>query len=386
MIARTRHLKILSGLLERHPVVAIVGARQVGKTTMARQLVARRPGEATIFDLENPDHLARLAEPMLALADLEGLVVIDEIQLRPELFPLLRVLVDREAAPARFLVLGSASPDLLRQSSESLAGRIIYHQLEGFALDEVGNERYRRLWLRGGFPRAYLAESAAASAEWRRGFVKTFLERDMPQLGIRIPPETLRRFWTMLAHLHGQTWNGSELARAMGVGHATVRRYLDLLTSALVVRQLPPFFSNIGKRLVRSPKVYIADSGILHTLLGLETRDDLELHPKVGASWEGFALAEVTTHLGARSEECFFWGTHGGAELDLVVQRGRRRIGFEFKRTTAPRTTRSMHHALEDLELDRIDVVHAGSDTFPLGERFRALALARLLEDLEPLG
>lgn len=385
LIRRLRHLNQLQGLLERYPVVGILGARQVGKTTLARELIAGRPEAPTFFDLEDPADLARLAEPMLALRDLRGLVVIDEVQRRPDLFPVLRVLADRPARPARFLVLGSASPDLLRQSSESLAGRIYYHELSGFAMDEVGVAARDRLWLRGGFPSSFLAESDAASAEWRRGFVRTFVERDLPQLGVAIAPEMLRRFWTMIAHYHGQVWNGAELARSFGVSEPTVRRYLDLLTSALVLRRLQPWFENLGKRQVRSPKVYVADSGLLHALLNLETREDLEGHPKVGASWEGFALCELSVRLGARPEESYFWATHAGAELDLLVVRGGRRLGFELKRTDAPRLTPSIRTALADLKLERLDMVHAGEHTFPLGERVRAVALGRLYEDLEPL-
>ena len=338
-----------------------------------------------LFDLENPTDIARLADPMLALQELEGLVVLDEIQRRPELFPVLRVLADRPQRPARFLVLGSASPALLQQSSESLAGRIHYHELGGFALDEVGLETTERLWLRGGFPPALLARSNAESADWRRDFVRTFLERDMPQLGVRVPALTLRRFWTMLAHYHAQIWNGAELARAFGVTAPTVRSYLDALTSALMLRQLPPWFANVGKRQVKAPKIYLADSGLLHTLLNVPSRVALEGHPKVGASWEGFALGEVITRLGAYPEECFFWATHAGAELDLLVVRGNRRWGFEFKRTVAPRMTRSMHAALTDLHLERLEVIYAGDETFPLADQVRAVALKRIYEDVGPL-
>ena len=384
-LERSRHLYRLEDLLTRYPIVGLLGARQVGKTTLARQLVARSSGPNTVFDLENPADLARLEDPLLALQGLEGLVVLDEVQWRPELFPVLRVLADRPQNPVRFLVLGSASPALLRQSSESLAGRIYYHELGGFALDEVGMEVRDQLWLRGGFPSAFLAESDALSAEWRQGFVRTLLERDMPQLGIRVPAQTLRRFWTMLAHYHAQVWNGAELARAFGIAATTVRHYLDILTSALVVRQLPPWFGNVGKRQIKAPKVYISDSGVLHTLLNLPTHDDLEGHPKVGASWEGFVVNEIITHLGARPEECFFWATHGGAELDLLIVRGQRRLGFECKRTVAPRLTRSMHTALADLQLECLDVIHAGEHTFPLAPTIRAVALRRLLEDVAPL-
>jgi uncharacterized protein len=385
LIERSRHYKELQGLLQRHPVVGILGARQVGKTTLARQLAADYDGPVSYFDLEDPTDLARLTEPMLTLRELSGLIVVDEVQRRPDLFPVLRVLADRESRDARFLILGSASPELLQQSSESLAGRIYYHELGGLDLEEVGMEARERLWLRGGFPRSFTAETDSTSAEWRRGFVRTLLERDLPGLGIQVPPETLRRFWTMIAHYHGQVWNGAELSRAFGVSAMTVRRYLDLLTSALVLRQLPPWFENLGKRQVKSPKVYVTDSGMLHTLLGLGTREDLEGHPKVGASWEGFVLREVAERLGARPEEMYFWATHSGAELDLLVIRGRRRFGFELKRTAAPRVTPSIRTALEDLHLDRVDVIYPGEHTFPLAERIRAVALPRLYEDLEPL-
>lgn len=386
MIDRPRHRERIEHLLAHHPVVALLGARQVGKTTLARQIMERRERPAVRYDLEDPDDLARLDEPKLALAHLEGLVVIDEVQRRPDLFPVLRVLVDRPEAEARFLILGSASPDLLQQSSETLAGRVVYHELGGLALDEVGVAAGNDLWLRGGFPRSFLAPSIEVSADWRRAFVQTFLERDLQELGIQIPGATLHRFWRMLAHYHGQVWNGSELARAFGVAASTVRRYLDLLTGALVVRQLPPWFENLSKRQVRSPKVYIADTGLLHSLLGIETREDLDGHPKVGASWEGFVLREVVLRLGARTEECFFWATHAGAELDLLVIRGRQRLGFEIKRTTSPTTNRSMRSALESLRLDRLDVLHAGEHTFPLDESIRAVSFGRIFEDVEPLG
>lgn len=385
VIRRDRHLEAVSGLLERHPVVAILGARQVGKTTLAAALAARLGGETTHFDLEDPEDLARLVDPKLALQDLRGLIVIDEVQRRPDLFPVLRVLADRPDRPARFLILGSASPDALKQSSESLAGRIVYHELGGFALDEAGAENLSDLWLRGGFPRSYLAAGEAESMEWRRGFVRTFLERDLPQLGIQVPAPTLHRFWSMVAHYHGQIWNSAELARSLDVSQPTVKRYLDLLTSALVVRQLQPWFENLGKRQVKSPKAYIVDSGLLHALLGLETREELERHPKVGASWEGFALGEVVSRLGAFPEECYFWATHSGAELDLLVVRGSRKIGVELKRTTRPRITASVRSALETLDLERLDLIHAGEDTFPLAERVRAVPLRRVWEEVEVL-
>lgn len=385
MIPRARHLDRLAKLLDNHPVVAILGARQVGKTTIARQLAESFEGPAVHFDLEDPDDLARLAEPKLALQDRRGLVVIDEVQRRPDLFPILRVLVDRADPGVRFLVLGSASPELLQQSSETLAGRIVFHELGGFRLDEVGITAANDLWIRGGFPRSFLAASSTESYEWRMAFIRTFLERDLPTLGVQIPANTLHRFWRMIAHYHAQLWNGAELARAFGVAATTVRRYLDVLTSTLVLTQLQPWHESIAKRQVKSPKVYLADSGLLHALLGIDSREDLEGHPKVGASWEGFGLQEVTARLGVRTGEMFFWGTYAGAELDLLVVRGTRRLGFEIKRTTAPTVTRSMHTAMETLRLDRLDVIHAGEETFPLGANLRALALKRIFQDLEPL-
>ena len=383
MIERSREIEGIRRLLGRYPVVGITGARQVGKTTLARRLAADWRAPVELFDLENPADLARLADPLLALRELRGLVIIDEVQRQPDLFALLRVLVDRPRTPARFLVLGSASPELLRQGSESLAGRIAYHELGGFSLEEAGIEHHPRLWLRGGFPRSYLAASDAASFQWRQGFVRTFLERDLPQLGITINAVALRRFWTMLGHYHGQVWNASEFGRSFGVADTTVRGYLDRLTAALVVRQLLPWFENIGKRQVKAPKVYVADSGLLHCLLDIRTRRDLEGHPKLGASWEGFVIGQIIRHLQASPEECFFWATHGGAELDLLVLRGRKRWGFEVKRTTAPSITPSMRSALADLRLRQLYVIHAGDHTFSLDKRVRAVPLSRLTQDLD---
>jgi predicted AAA+ superfamily ATPase len=385
MIKRGRELETLRKLLKRHPVVGIVGARQVGKTTLARSLISAIGKSTSYFDLENPEDLARLADPMLALKDLKGLVVIDEIQRLPELFPVLRVLVDRPRSPSRFLILGSASPGLLRQGSETLAGRILYHQLNGFSLDEIGTDNHNQVWLRGGFPRSYLARTHAESDEWRRGFVRTFLERDLPQLGISIRSTTLNRFWRMLAHYHGQIWNASEFARSFGVADTTVRNYLDLMTSALVVQQLLPWHENISKRQVKAPKIYMADSGLLHSLLNIRTFRDLEVHPKIGASWEGFVIQQIVRQLGVRTDECFFWATHAGAELDLFVVRGRQRLGFEVKRTSSPQITPSMRNALADLKLKRLDVVHAGEESFQLAKNVRAIALIRLLDDIKRL-
>jgi predicted AAA+ superfamily ATPase len=385
VVQRVDHVRRLAALLRQFPVVAILGPRQVGKTTLARQFLARHRFRSTVFDLESHGDLAALADPVLALQPLRGLVVLDEVQRKPDLFTTLRVLADDPGGRRRFLVLGSASPDLLRQTSETLAGRIAFHELGGFALNEVGADASERLWRRGGFPRAYLAHSEAQSLRWRQELIRTYLERDIPALGLRLPAPTLRRFWMMLAHYHGQVWNASELGRAFGVAHTTVQRYLDVLTQTFMVRQLPSWHENVGKRQVKAPKIYLRDTGLLHALLGLGTRGDLYVHPKLGASWEGFALEGVITRLGARPEECFFWATHTGAELDLLVIRGSRRLGFEFKRTTAPAVTRSMRVALEDLRLADLVVVHAGTRSYVLGPRIRAVALGHLLHEVEPL-
>jgi len=385
MIPRQDQVDQVADLLQQFPVVAILGARQVGKTTLARLLAEHDEGPLHWFDLENPAHMARLAEPQVVLEGLEGLVVIDEVQRIPDLFPLLRVLVDRPDNRLRFLIAGSASPDLLRQSSETLAGRVAYHVLDGLSLDEVGPERSGNLWLRGGFPRSFLAPNDGQSLRWREEFIQTFLERDLPQLGISIPSVTLRRFWTMLAHYHGQVWNSSEFARSFGVSDKTVRRYLDLLSDTFVAWQLQPWHENLRKRQVRSPKVYLRDSGLLHALLGLEAMADLEGHPKVGASWEGYALTQVILRLRAPARSCFFWATHSGAELDLLIARGNHRLGFEFKRTAAPRKTRSMAIALTDLNLDSIDVIYPGKDTFPLSDRIRAVGIERIADTLESI-
>ena len=382
-VPRNDHLHRVRLLLREFPVVALLGTRQVGKSTLGRQVVASRRGPTTWFDLENPADVARLADPGLELRPLRGLVVLDEIHRLPEVFPLLRVLADRPRTPARFLVLGSASPDLLRQTSETLAGRVAFHELGGFGLREV--EGLEKLWLRGGFPLSYLARTGPASRRWRDGFIRTFLTRDVPDLGSSVPPLTLRRFWTMLAHWHGQVWNGAEFGRAFGVSHTTVKRYLDLLTSVFVVRQLLPWHENIRKRQVHSPKVYVADSGILHALLGLSTREAVLSHPKVGASWEGFVVQQIVQLLAAAPEQCFHWSTHSGAKLDLLVVAGNRRYGFEVKRAEAPRSTPSMRSAFETLRLDRLEVVHAGTEGYAIAPGMRALPATRLATALRPL-
>ena len=382
MIPRQEHLRAVQHLLRTNPVVALVGARQVGKTTLARKIVQRR-SRSHFFDLESLADQARLADPLLALGPLRGLVVLDEVQRRPDLFPTLRVLADRSPLPARFLVLGSASPSLLRQTSESLAGRIAYYELPGLSLAETGANEAERLWLRGGFPRSFTARSHAESYRWRRDFVSTFLERDMPGLGITVPSTTMERFWTMLAHYHAQVWNGSELARSFGVSHHAVRRYLDTLEATFMVRVLKPWSTNLAKRQVKSPKVYIRDSGLLHRLLDIGNQIALERHPKVGASWEGFVMENIIRAIGAEDSRCYFWATHSGAEIDLVVQTGTGRLrGFEIKRTSSPTVTRSMRSAMTDLQLRSLDLVHAGGHSFPLAKNIRAVAAGRLLEDL----
>ena len=382
VIPRKTHGKAVARLLCESPAALLLGARQVGKTTLAKEIARSWSRGAHRFDLEDDRDLARLADPFLALDPLRGLVVLDEVQRRPNLFPALRVLADRPRTPARFLLLGSASPALLRQSSETLAGRVAHYELSGFDLSEVGPADAERLWVRGGFPRSFAAQSEAASCRWRDDFVHTFLARDLGALGIFVPGTTMERFWTMLAHYHGQVWNGSELARAFGVSHHVVRRYLEALESVFMVRSLRPWSANLKKRQVRTPKIYIRDSGVLHRLLDIRTTRELERHPKVGASWEGFVIECVLRALDVPPGSSYFWRTHTGAELDLLVQQGGRLRGFEIKRTTAPRLTRSMRSAMSDLELSRLDVIHAGADTFPLAKDVRAVALGRLLDDL----
>ncbi len=377
MIPRPRNEASIRRLLGQFPVVGLVGARQVGKTTLARSLAAREQSRVTFFDLEDPTDEARFADPKLALESLDGLVVIDEVQHSEGLFRLLRVLVDRPSNQARFLILGSAGPDLLRQSAESLAGRIAYHELLPFQADETGADCIDRLWIRGGFPRSFLAADEGDSAAWRTAFIRTFLERDLPQLGVAVPATTMRRFWTMVAHYHGSRWNAAEVARSLGVSAPTVNSYLDALVDALLVRKLTPWFENLKKRQVKAPKVYLADTGLLHTLLRLRTESGVLGHPKSGASWEGFAMQEAVRVLSVDWEDCYYWATHRGAEIDLLVFNDGRRIGVEFKRTSTPRMTRSMHTALVDLKLDRIFVVHPGRDRFRLHQRVEAVGLER---------
>jgi len=382
MIDRPKYLKQIRFQFDVHPVVTILGPRQCGKTTLAKMYADRFANEAvTRFDLEDPTHLSRLASPKLALEELQGLVIIDEVQRSPGLFEVLRVLVDRENCPARFLILGSASRDLIRQSSETLAGRIGHIELTPFSLAEAGQRNIAKLWFTGGYPPSFLAKSEEIGAAWRKAYISTFLERDIPLLGFSIPPEALRRFWMMLAHYHGQTLNYSELGRSFGASDNTIRRYMDLLTSTFMIRQLSPWYENIKKRQVKAPKIYIRDSGIFHTLLGVENYMALQFHPKLGPSWEGFALETIIRQYGAEPGECYFWSAYGRAELDLIIFSGSRRIGWEIKHTDAPKITRSLRTAREDLKIDELYIAHPGKDRFPLDRGIHAVGLEALISD-----
>lgn len=375
MLDRSRAVATLDQALSRAPVVLLSGPRQAGKSTLARHVSAAPP--ENYFDLEDPRDLARLSDPMLTLGGAEGPVVIDEAQLRPDLFPMLRVLVDEDRRPGRFLVLGSASPDLVGLSAESLAGRVTLVELGGFTLHDVGVDAFPALWLRGGLPESFLAADDSTSARWLDDYIATFLQRDLAALGFNLPAQTMRRFWSMLAHYHGQTWNAAELARSIDVSQPTVRRYVDALTDALMVRQLQPWFENISKRQVKAPRVYLRDTGLLHRLLGIDDRRALERHPKVGASWEGLVIEHLCTLTDV--DDPTFWSTHSGAEVDLRLTVMGHTVGVEVKRTAAPRTTKSMHSAIESLELDHLFVVHAGPHRFPLTERITAVPVAEVL-------
>ncbi len=376
MIERRERLAEVRVALKRSRIAILAGPRQSGKTTLARQIVPS--ASVNYFDLENPRDLTRLSEPMTALAPLRGTVVIDEIQRRPELFPILRVLADRSPLPARFLILGSASPALLRQSSESLAGRVETIMLDGFDLHEVGNGALRRHWRRGGFPPAYLARTEADSFAWRRGFIQTYLERDVASFGVSLPASAMLRFWTMVAHVHGGVWNAADPARSLGVSMPTVRRYLDLFADLYLVRQLHPWHENMSKRQVKAPKVYVRDSGLLHALLGLSTERELLSHPKAGSSWEGYAIEETIRRL--RPDAAYFWATHAGAELDLLLFVGGRRYGVEVKMQDAPVITPSMRIAVRDLGLHRLQVVYPGDRRYSLDKNIDVVPLHEIAE------
>ncbi len=381
MILRAEHLSSLRTALRRSRIVALTGSRQCGKTTLARELL---PADSVnYFDLEDPASLVRLDEPMTALSELKGLVVIDEVQRRPDLFPILRVLADRKPLVARFLILGSASQELMRQSSETLSGRMESLELGGFSLKELGADAQSRHWLRGGFPLSYLARTDTDSTVWRKSFIQTFLERDLPQWGIAVPPLALRRFWNMLAHYHGQTWNAADPARSLGVSEPTVRRYLDILTGVFMVRQLQPWHVNLKKRQVRAPKIYFRDTGLLHQLLGIRTRRELLHHPKSGASWEGYVIEEVLNTV--KPDEAYFWATHQGAEIDLVLVKNGRLLGVECKRVDAPKLTPSMRIALEDLKLERIAVMYPGHQRYALADHVEAVPLVAAVKGMTGL-
>lgn len=381
MIKRKELLRQVRSALKRSRAVALIGPRQCGKTTLARQLLS--VDSPSYLDLEDPSSFARLDEPMTALRGLKGLVVIDEVQRRPDLFPVLRVLLDRTPLSARFLILGSASPELLRQTSESLAGRVETIAMSGFSMAEVGQAEVARHWLRGGFPPSYLARTESDSLAWRKNFIQTFLERDLPQWGIGTPATALLRFWTMLAHYHGQIWNAAEPARSIGVSEPTVRRYLDILSGVFMVRQLSPWHANMKKRQVKAPKIYFRDTGLLHHLLGIRTEKELLGHPKCGSSWEGYVVEE--TIKATEPDEAYYWATHSGAEIDLVLVKSGRMLGVECKRMDAPRLTPSMRTALEDVKLEQIAVVYPGTKRYSLGERVAAVPLETVAEGLKGL-
>lgn len=374
---RRKYLKNIKLHFRVHPACALLGPRQVGKTTLARMfLEENNPDSFHFFDLENPVDLARFENPMLTLSSLTSeLIVIDEIQRAPEIFPIIRVLIDDKQKKQKFLILGSASRDLIRQSSETLAGRIGYMELMPFSLDEVDHDR-DLLWLRGGFPRSYLAETEEDSFLWRQSYIATFLERDIPNLGFQIPPQQMRRFWLMLVHYHGQMFNASELGKSLGISDHMVRKYLDILAGTFMIRVLLPWYENLEKRQIKSPKIYFRDSGILHALIGIRNRVEMDTYPKMGSFWEGFALEEIIRQTGAGAEECYFWGTQSKAELDLLIVKDGKKIGYEFKYADAPKITPSMKIACEDLKLEHLYVVYPGTETFSLSEKITARGLA----------
>ena len=383
MIERSDKLNQIKSGFDRSPIVSITGLRQSGKTTLAKEFASQYQGSCTHFDLEDPRSLARLSEPMTALENLSGLVVIDEVQRLPAIFPILRVLADRKEKPACFLLLGSASPLLIKEISESLAGRVALLEMDGFNLMEVGSAESKVLWNRGGLPPSFLAGSDTSSLQWRQDFMTLFVERDLPQFGVTFPSAAMRRFWAMLAHYHGQTWNASELAKSFDVSQAIIRKKLDILTGAFAIRQLPAWYENLGKRTVKSPKIYLRDSGLLHALLDLSTFDQLQSHPKLGSSWEGFCIEQILSITG--SSNSYFWATHAGAELDLFLLHNGKRIGVEIKYSDGPSTTRSMRQALDDLSLDHLYVVYPGKEDYPLDKNITVTSLPSILSKIEDL-
>ena len=378
MINRTLK-EIIQVSLKQYPVVGILGSRQVGKTTLAKMIERSLSKKPLYLDLELPSDFSKLQEPELYLSQFsDSLVIIDEIQRMPALFPLMRALVDKKKSPGRFLILGSASPDLIRQSSESLAGRILYHELTPFNLNEVGTAKFRQLWLRGGYPESYLARDDGRSFSWRESFIKTYLEMDIPQIGVRVPAAQLRRFWTMLAHAHGQLWNASQIANSLGITAPTVRHYLDILEDTFIVRQLQPFHGNIKKRITKSPKVYIRDSGLLHTLLRNPTLEQLHTHLSVGASWEGFVIEQII-RLIPSSWQYYFFRTNAGAEIDLLLlDKKNRLMAVEVKYSLSPKIARGFWNAYEDLACKKGFVVYPGDESYPLGKNVFALSIKEL--------
>lgn len=370
-VRRDEFIQRIQEAFETTPICALLGPRQCGKTTLSRLYAEKIQGPVHIFDLEDPGDLARLENAKLTLEALEGLIIIDEVQLHSSLFPLLRVLVDKY--PQKFLLLGSASPELIRNTSETLAGRITYIEMTPFSLQEV--DRLRLLWERGGYPRSYLASTFKISSQWRKGFINTFLEKDIPQLGFEIAPQMIRRFWMMLCHYHGGIFNASEIGISLGISHKTVKHYLDILEGTYMMRRLNPWFENIGKRQVKSPKIYFRDSGLFHTLLGIESEGGFSLTPKLGASFEGFALEEIARLHQTDPQDCYFWRTQGGAELDLLIVKSGQKLGFEIKYTDHPKLTKSMQFAMEDLKLDKLTVIVPGTLHFPLAERMEVCGL-----------
>lgn len=376
---RPEFIQEIDRYFQSHPIVAILGPRQCGKTTVARMYCKKQPSffSANYFDLEMPVDIERLRNPMLTLKPLSGLIVIDEIQRIPELFPALRVLVDQENSNQKYLILGSASRELIQQSSESLAGRIAYLELTPFSFKEVGH--LQRLQLGGGFPRSYLAKTEEESFDWRNAYIRTFLEQDIPNFGFQIPPVALRRFWIMLAHYHANIFNASELGRSFGASDVTMRKYLDILTGTFMIRQLHPWFENIGKRQVKSPKIYFRDSGIFHCLLNIHSEEELYTHPKIGASWEGFALEEIIRFHRVQNEDCYFWSTYGEAEIDLLIYQHKGFLGFEFKYTDAPKITKSMQIVIKDLKLSHLYVIYPGNIDYPLSDQITVVGLQNFL-------
>ncbi|MCK5271966.1 MAG: ATP-binding protein [Sedimentisphaerales bacterium] len=374
MIKRKAYISQVSTALKRSPIVALLGPRQCGKTTLAKIIGAQEP--STYFDLESQTDIRRLANPEMMLASLSGLVVIDEIQILPELFSVLRVVVDKPENQCRFLILGSASPDIVKNVSETLAGRIEFVDMSGFDLTELGAEVWQSLWVRGGFPRSYLADSDQNSFIWREGFIRTFLQRDIPQLGINIPAQAVRRFWTMIAHYHGQVWNASRIASAMGVNDKTVRSYLDILTETYMIRQLQPWHENIRKRQVKSPKIYFRDTGLLHSLLDLQALYAVTGHPQVGASWEGFAIEQILRT--TRPSQAYYWATYSGAELDMFFVLNGLRYGIEFKFSEAPDKTKSMSIAIDSLKLHKLLIVYPGEEAWPISEKITACPIMKV--------